>query len=841
MDGTINSASDEWMELKNISNNEIDLSNWQLMSEDGKININFSDLKTNKIMSGQFVLLERTDNDSVKGTANLIYKGALSNTNERLKLFDGQCNLIDEAAANPNWPAGDNSAKKTMERDVNGFGWHTSVNAGGTPKKENSIPQISTGGGGGGGGGVSTSPSSESSHHEENNNASNTSPENNPENFNIVINEIMYNASGSDIGREWIELFNKGTSTVNLAHLKLFEDNVHHGLNIAGEDKKLDPGAYAVISNDTEEFLKDFPDFNGILYKSSFSLKNTSDTFSLTHDDDVVADSVTYQSSWGANGDGNSLQLINGVWKAGKPTPGKANEISDIQPPAPTVQNFSISYDSNTSELSLSWADCVFGSNSTSSVIYKVLDIGNASSSLVAEIAVTSTKVIINEIGRKYDFSLQAFQDEKESGVATSSIEIPSFLKSAYFYNDPRSAANNLVEFSYNQYPFIPNRFSNSSWKAVIFYINQEAPKTPVFYSDQQYQSEISGQWGTTIAGAVNLTYPSCSSGNTVATALILPDSPDRCSIGYGGIRNSTLAWGALGEDNHLILDAGQNNPVFQNGDYITAAFYAYGGNNDQVLVVTDKNHYQYQTSAPVHAAPQLTGSLSLVFNKQAANLDISWPSATDADTIDSQLIYEIKFNNSENWQGLGNTTSLAKSVNQGDNLSISLRAKDEFGNVSNTLIAQWSYPTMPIYINQSIADGWSASFGTRYSANLQSITPNQDFQFNRVYMRFWQEVASDYTDLRLQVFGDNGNNGPDDANKLGEAIIANVYNPDQNMNMSFLFSNLISAMSGNKYWLVVDVAQYFDTSGYYRNTWRNAVNSATGDWYLKVGLDLNQ
>ncbi len=89
--------------------------------------------------------MERTDDNSVPNVAaDFIYKGALSNFNEGLRLFDGQCNLIDEVLAEPEWSAGDNTQKRSMERET-GLDWHTYNGTAqndifGTPKKENSQP-----------------------------------------------------------------------------------------------------------------------------------------------------------------------------------------------------------------------------------------------------------------------------------------------------------------------------------------------------------------------------------------------------------------------------------------------------------------------------------------------------------------------------------------------------------------------------------------------------------------------------------------------------------------------------------------------------------------------------
>lgn len=147
--GGVRSASDEWIELKNVSGGDIDVSGWQLVNKGGGVKVHLSGLRHPVIKSGQFILLERTDNNSAVGaTADLIYSGALANSNEGLRLFDGACAVVDEIPAAAKWSAGNNDTKQTMERDASGYGWHTSSSAGGTPKKENSVGMSYSGGGG---------------------------------------------------------------------------------------------------------------------------------------------------------------------------------------------------------------------------------------------------------------------------------------------------------------------------------------------------------------------------------------------------------------------------------------------------------------------------------------------------------------------------------------------------------------------------------------------------------------------------------------------------------------------------------------------------------------------
>jgi hypothetical protein len=131
--GTLQSYSDEWIELKNISGRDADISGWQVQNKNRKIKISFDEGEI--LPAGGLYLLERTDDESVAGIgADKIYKGSLGNSNEALYLFDAACRLQDSVAAVGKWPAGDNVSKKTMIRR-DGQQWQTA--AAGTPKAEN--------------------------------------------------------------------------------------------------------------------------------------------------------------------------------------------------------------------------------------------------------------------------------------------------------------------------------------------------------------------------------------------------------------------------------------------------------------------------------------------------------------------------------------------------------------------------------------------------------------------------------------------------------------------------------------------------------------------------------
>lgn len=132
--GTTASFSDEWIELFNRTDNSINIDGWELKSGDDKLKI----ILRGAIAANSFYLLERTDDNSAPlFTADLIYKGALSNYGLNLNLYDNLGNIIDQTNFSSGWPFGNNETKQTMERvDLNK--WQTSQKAGGTPKEQNS-------------------------------------------------------------------------------------------------------------------------------------------------------------------------------------------------------------------------------------------------------------------------------------------------------------------------------------------------------------------------------------------------------------------------------------------------------------------------------------------------------------------------------------------------------------------------------------------------------------------------------------------------------------------------------------------------------------------------------
>ena len=206
--GTAVSANDEWLELYNQTEQEIDLAGWKLEAADGSPKIELAGI----IPAGGYFLLERTDDETVPDlAANQIYTGSLSNSGEWLKLSDSSGNLIDEINAVAGWPGGDNDAKKTLER-VNSDSWQTGLEPGGTPKAKNNVPNDP----------LPDDP-------EELPETSDTGDpaaladqsESAAKRGDIIFNEVFPDPVGSDLEQEFIEIKNAGAKKIDLTGWKI--------------------------------------------------------------------------------------------------------------------------------------------------------------------------------------------------------------------------------------------------------------------------------------------------------------------------------------------------------------------------------------------------------------------------------------------------------------------------------------------------------------------------------------------------------------------------------------------------------------------------------------------
>ncbi|MBU2542114.1 lamin tail domain-containing protein [Patescibacteria group bacterium] len=90
------------------------------------------------------------------------------------------------------------------------------------------------------------------------------------ENVDIVINEI---GAYEPDNHEWIEIYNKGESSVDIEGWKfIVEGESKHGINLTSSTTSfvIEPEEYAIIAENDINFLVDYPDYSGKLFDSSW-------------------------------------------------------------------------------------------------------------------------------------------------------------------------------------------------------------------------------------------------------------------------------------------------------------------------------------------------------------------------------------------------------------------------------------------------------------------------------------------------------------------------------------------------------------------------------------------
>ena len=311
---------DEWIELRNMTDQDIELSGWVIENASknhGSLEIPQDGKHT--ILSNSYYLISyysKADNLLEPKTAlDVIVDWRVKNMgiisfannyedNGQLRLRDDYGALIDQTPSptDNNWPAGDNNTKQTMER-TNSGNWQTSQEPNGTPRTENSIREE-----------LPTQSELE------------PEPEPMPESeqvieqgveqqteeifypFNIVFNEILPSPEGPDAENEWIELFNKNDFDVNLSDWKI-KDTV---------------GSITTYTFPRDTIIKNQSYLVILRLETKITLNNDADNLNLMQPNNEIIDTVSYEKAPRRE----SYSLTNSGWYWSQElTPGQANLI----------------------------------------------------------------------------------------------------------------------------------------------------------------------------------------------------------------------------------------------------------------------------------------------------------------------------------------------------------------------------------------------------------------------------------------------------------------------------------------------------------------------------------
>ena len=159
----------------------------------------------------------------------------------------------------------------------------------------------------------------------------------------LIFSEIMYDPQGSDIGYEWVEVFNKSTTSIVIDNNWRFSDGTNHMINFYNGSWKVIPGSFFVVTTNATNFLSTYPNFTSPLFVSSFSLNNTSGTISLLQDSNLITEQY-YTSIIGGDNNGKSLERVSiisddNVWSECYINGGTPGSVSNSVPinTAPTA------------------------------------------------------------------------------------------------------------------------------------------------------------------------------------------------------------------------------------------------------------------------------------------------------------------------------------------------------------------------------------------------------------------------------------------------------------------------------------------------------------------------
>ena len=127
----------------------------------------------------------------------------------------------------------------------------------------------------------------------------------------VVINEVMYAPTSPN--KEWFEIYNAGTSSVNLQNWKWRDAAASNPTRtITTASVILNAGQYAIVCEDSANLRSVYPSLSGIILQSiGWNALNNSgnENVVLYNATGSHADSLTYSNTWGGS-NGHSLERL---------------------------------------------------------------------------------------------------------------------------------------------------------------------------------------------------------------------------------------------------------------------------------------------------------------------------------------------------------------------------------------------------------------------------------------------------------------------------------------------------------------------------------------------------
>jgi len=549
----------------------------------------------------------------------------------------------------------------------------------------------------------------------------------------IVISEVLFDAAGSDEGKEFIELYNAATTTLDLSgwSLRYIAGEATTSVSLAAlssatsstDTTRIGPFGFLLIglnSYDATNFSDIAPDV-----RRTRSLPNgieTAEVLLLNENGDEV-DRVAYSSSSIAaegqslerkafiagecvdpsgdgehRGNGCDTDALSDWTIRAAPRPQNTENLPEPRE-APVLVGVAGTYASSSLKISLAWNDAMDSQGSTSSVSYAVHRFENEADVLELWRGTgTAFSQTVTEVGKHVIFGVRAIdRDGLMSATSTTSISVSSFLDRVLWYRDPSSGGRFVLDLRYAAYPFVPDVYwvsPGDDWKAVVFFLNSSpAPDEFLLIEDL---------WEPRAGGTLRLEYARCSGSITYGRALVLPDHGGKCGAS-GGLFARSLVSRSIGGNRIKLSMPEPDGRVLGAEDYITAAFYSFYASGPATrlkIVAVDKTEHYFSETLPTSTPPIMEGDVTTEFSAENGRVIARWQAASDSDSPVDALTYEVNIATSsdamfteEGWGSVGGVLSAERNVSPGDELRFGIRARDEFGAVSNIIETLWRHP----------------------------------------------------------------------------------------------------------------------------------------------------
>lgn len=156
--------------------------------------------------------------------------------------------------------------------------------------------------------------------------------------YRLAINEINYNPRGGRITeyrREWIELYNYGSTAIDLSGWQISDNRATDNLEPRSGTMTIPAGGYAIITaNPTDVYTYYIVDPSAVRLQVDDSrigngLSNRGETITIRDPSGDAVESVTYDDAWGGDGDGDTIERKDAQSAPSEPSNWEASSFTD--------------------------------------------------------------------------------------------------------------------------------------------------------------------------------------------------------------------------------------------------------------------------------------------------------------------------------------------------------------------------------------------------------------------------------------------------------------------------------------------------------------------------------